>query len=417
MKVLVIGGGGREHTLAWKLAQSPKITQLYSAPGNPGMAAISECVPIGVDAIDELIAFAKQGQIDWTVVGPENPLCDGLVDRFQAEGLKAYGPRQAPAQLEGSKIFSKRFMAEHNIPTAPFDVFQNATDTKNYIEQRGLPQVIKADGLAAGKGVFVCFSQEDVDEALNEIFEKKSFGDAGLEVIVEDCLEGIEASFLVFADGDHALPLAPAQDHKPIFEGNKGPNTGGMGTFCPTTTLSAALQQEVINTVVQPVLDGMKAKGTPFKGILYTGLMLTQDGPLVLEFNVRFGDPEAQVILPRLNTDLIDIFEATEQGTLNQLPLSWDEREALCVIMASGGYPGSYEKGQVISGLDQVGEDVIIFHAGTKQDGGNIVTNGGRVLGVTALAATREDARRQAYTAVEKISWNGAYYRKDIGIN
>jgi len=415
MKVLVIGGGGREHTLAWKLAQSPQITQLYAAPGNPGMARLGECVPLGAEDIEGLLAFAQAEGIDWTIVGPEAPLCAGLVDRCEAAGLKAYGPSQAAARLEGSKIFSKRFMAAHGIPTAAFEVFNNDADTRAYIEERGLPQVIKADGLAAGKGVFVCHNQEDVDHALKEIFEKKSFGDAGLEIIVEDCLEGVEASFLVFSDGTHVLPLEPAQDHKPIFDGNKGPNTGGMGTFCPTETLTPELKSEVIRTVVQPLIEGMQTAGTPFKGILYTGLILTKEGPKVLEFNVRFGDPEAQVILPRLKTDLVDVLAATEQGTLGEVDLEWDPRHALCVVLASQGYPGSYPKGLPIAGLEDVAEDCLVFHAGTKQEGGQIVTNGGRVLGVTALGATRKEAREKAYTAVAKISWDGAYYRKDIG--
>ncbi len=416
MKVLVIGGGGREHTLAWKLSQSPKITQLFAAPGNPGMAQLGECIPIGAEEIEKLLEFAQREGIDWTVVGPEAPLCAGIVDRFRDANLKVFGPEAAAAQLEGSKIFSKRFMAEHGIPTAAFEVFTDANSVRSYIDERGLPQVIKADGLAAGKGVFVCQTEADVMQALDEIFIKKTFGDAGKEVLVEDCLEGVEASFLVFSDGTAVLPLEPAQDHKPIFEGNKGPNTGGMGTFCPTDTLNQDLRTKIINEIVQPVIDGMRAQGSPFKGILYTGLMLTEDGPQVLEFNVRFGDPEAQVILPRLKTDLIDILEATHAGALRETPLQWDARHALCVVMSSEGYPGAYRRGDVIAGLDSINDaDVIVFHAGTKQENGQIVTNGGRVLGVTALGQDRTEARTKAYAAIEKIQWKGCYYRKDIG--
>jgi phosphoribosylamine--glycine ligase len=416
MKALIIGGGGREHTLAWALSQSPKITQLFAAPGNPGMARLGECVHIPVSNIDGLIEFAKQEQIDWTIVGPEAPLCDGLADRFAETGLKVFGPSQGAAQLEGSKVFAKRFMKEHAIPSAAFEVFTDPEKIHAYISSRGLPQVIKADGLAAGKGVFVCHSNEDVTQAIEEIFIKKTFGDAGNEVVVEDCLLGVETSFLAFSDGNAVLPLEPAQDHKPIYDGNKGPNTGGMGTFCPTDTLSPELKEIILKEIVQKTIDGMRNRGTPFRGILYTGLMLTSDGPKVLEFNVRFGDPEAQVMLPRLKTDLIDIFEASESGNLGQVSLEWDPRHALCVVMSSQGYPGSYRKGDVITGLNEINdEDVIVFHAGTKQENDKIITTGGRVLGVTALGKDRTEACEKAYAAVKKISWEGCYYRRDIG--
>lgn len=416
MKVLIVGGGGREHALAWKLSKDPQITQLYAAPGNPGIAKLAECVPISPEATDELLTFAREQQIDWTVVGPEAPLCAGLVDRFREADLKVFGPVTAAARLEGSKIFSKLFMQEHGIPTAPFGAFESADEVRQYITEQGLPQVIKADGLAAGKGVFVCHSIHDVEDAIDKIFVQQTFGDAGKQVLVEACLEGVEASFLVFSDGDTALPLAPAQDHKPVFDDNQGPNTGGMGTFCPTDTLPPNMQSQILETIVQPVLDGMKAQGTPFQGILYTGLILTSEGPQVLEFNVRFGDPEAQVILPRLQTELVDIFEASQSGQLKELQLAWDARHAVCVVMASEGYPGSYRKEDEILGLDQIHDpDVIVFHAGTKQQNGKVVTNGGRVLGVTGLGDNRSQARAKAYAAVDKITWPGVHYRKDIG--
>lgn len=417
MKVLIIGSGGREHTLAWKIAQSPKVSELYAAPGNPGMAKLGECVPIKVGEIDKLLDFAVRERIDWTIVGPEAPLCDGLADRFNEAGVKVFGPSQAAAQLEGSKVFSKRFMKECMIPTADFEVLSDPEKVRAHIFDRGLPKVIKADGLAQGKGVFVCHRPEDVDHAINEIFMKNTFGDAGLQVVVEDCLEGVEASFLVFTDGSTVLPLEPAQDHKPIFEGNKGPNTGGMGAFCPTDTLSDELRAKILKEIVHPTIEGMKERVTPFRGILYVGLMLTGDGPQVLEFNVRFGDPEAQVILPRLKTDLIDIFEAAASGNLDKMTIEWDPRHALCVVLSSEGYPGPYRKGDVIQGLEKISEkDVIIFHAGTKQESGQIVTAGGRVLGITALGKDRAEARNKAYTAIEKISWEGMYFRGDIGV-
>lgn len=416
MKVLIIGGGGREHALAWKLARSPQVTQLYAAPGNPGMAPLLECVPLPSDDIDGLLHFAKKQAVDWTIAGPEAPLCAGIVDIFRDAGMKIFGPTRAAAQLEGSKVFAKRFMAEFGIPTAEFAVCKDAADIRRYLESHPLPQVIKVDGLAAGKGVFVCHQEADVDQALTQIYDEKRFGDAAQQVLVEGCLTGTEASFLVISDGEHALPLAPAQDHKPIFDGNQGPNTGGMGTFCPTDTLTPDLQEHIMAHIVQPTLAGMRQRGHPFRGVLYTGLMLTTNGPQVLEFNVRFGDPETQVILPRLNTDLIDVFRATDDATLSEMALEWDPRHAVCVVMASEGYPGPYRKGDEIEGLTQIDDpDVIIFHAGTKQQNSKLVTAGGRVLGVTALGKDRNTARERAYRAVQQIHWHGVQYRTDIG--
>ncbi len=417
MKVLVIGGGGREHVLAWKLTQSPRVKKLYAAPGNPGIARLGECLPIGAEEIDRLLKVAVQEGIDWTIVGPEAPLCAGIVDRFAAKGLKVFGPTQMAAQLEGSKVFSKEFMVTHQIPTADFQVFTDIRSARNYTQEKGLPLVIKADGLAAGKGVFVCHEETEVAEALDQIFTKKVFGAAGERVLIEDCLEGVETSFLVFSDGDNVLPLEPAKDHKPIFDGNRGPNTGGMGTYSPTPTITPELQDKILSKIVLPTIHGMKLGGAPFRGLLYVGLMLTDRGPFVLEYNVRFGDPEAQVILPRLKTDLIDVLEATEQGTLGSLSLEWDPRSCLCVVLASPGYPGSYPKGLPIAGLETVTDPTVFaFHAGTKQEGNQIVTSGGRVLGITALGEDLKAAHDKAYAAVAKIHFDGAHCRKDIGL-
>jgi phosphoribosylamine---glycine ligase len=415
MKVLLIGSGGREHALAWKLAQSPQISQLYAAPGNPGIAQLGECVPVAADDIDGLLNFAIREQIEWTVVGPEVPLCAGIADKFREAGLKVFGPSKAAAALEGSKVFSKEFMNRHKIPTAPFAVFDSPEAIHDYASEHDEQVAVKVDGLAAGKGVFVCQNSKDLEEALDTIFVKKAFGE-GQKVVVEKKLVGVETSFLVFSDGETALALEAAKDHKAAFDGDKGPNTGGMGTFCPAATLTEADKENVMKNIVMPTLRGMRDEGKPFQGILYVGLMLTKEGQQVLEYNVRFGDPEAQVILPRLKTDLIDIFEAAEEKRLADIQLSWDDRHALCVVLASEGYPGTYEKGVAINGLDNWDDnDVIVFHAGTKQDNGRLVTAGGRVLGVTALAATHQEACSKAYSAVERISWDGMYYRNDIG--
>lgn len=416
MKILLIGGGGREHALAWKLAQSPRIKTIWAAPGNPGIARLAECLPIKVDDLNALVKTTIEKGVDWVIVGPEAPLCYGLADRLQAKGIKVFGPTQAAAELEGSKIFAKRFMQAHGIPTAAFEVFTAAEAARTHLKQRPLPCVIKADGLAAGKGVFVCTTEQEAEDALQKIFVLRSFGTAGNSIVIEDCLTGTEASFLVFSDGEHVLPLAAARDHKTIYENNKGPNTGGMGSYSPTPTITPALQDELLSRIVHPTLTALKNQGTPLQGVLYIGLMLTADGPQVLEYNVRLGDPEAQVILPRLTTDFADILDAAASGHFDQITLTWDPRPALCVVLASAAYPGSYKTGQIIAGLENINDpNVLIFHAGTKQAGENIVTAGGRVLGVTALAKSLESAREKAYDQVRKISWEGMYYRKDIG--
>lgn len=423
MKVLVVGNGGREHALAWKISQSERVTQVYVAPGNAGTAQDVTNVPIPATDHEALIKFAKDESVGLTVVGPEAPLVAGLVDAFEAEGLRAFGPSAAAAELEGSKVFCKNLLYTANIPTAAYQSFRNADDANRYIRDRYAdPQepvhvVVKADGLAAGKGVIVCSTRSEALEAIDRVASQREFGEAGNALIIEERLVGQEASVLAITDGETILTLPAAQDHKPARDGDTGPNTGGMGAYCPTPIVDEALMERIESDVLVPVVHAMKRARRPFKGVLYAGLMLTSAGPKVLEFNVRFGDPECQPLLMRLKTDLVDVLEATVDGRLDELePLEWDERPSICVVMASEGYPGSYEKGRPISGLDQAGqvEDVKVFHAGTKLDNDQVVTDGGRVLGVTALGSSISSAKLQAYTAVKEIRWQGAWCRKDI---
>ncbi len=418
MKILVVGGGGREHALVWKLSQSNKVSQIFCAPGNAGIASLATCVPIDADDIYRLLEFARNEGIDLTVVGPEDPLVAGIVDAFKAADLRIFGPDQAAARIEGSKTFCKNLLKKHGIPTGDFASFDNLDDAIEYVYKKGAPIVIKADGLAAGKGVVVAQSVEEAENAINKIMRRRAFGDAGKEIIIEEFLEGEEASFLVFTDGDIVVPMVTSQDHKPVFDDDKGPNTGGMGAYSPAPVISEGLFRRIMNDIMIPTVKALAAEGCKYRGILYAGLMIKDGIPKVLEFNARFGDPETQPILMRLKSDLLPILEACISGHLAKTIVEWDERPAVCVAMASGGYPGKYEKGKVISGLNLAArlKDVMVFHAGTaKNEDDKIITNGGRVLGVTAVGDNIPKAIEKAYHAVAKISWEGVHYRTDIG--
>lgn len=424
MKVLIVGGGGREHALAWKIGQSPRVEKVYVAPGNAGTALDAENVPISATDIPALIEFAKEKEIGLTVVGPEAPLVEGLVDAMDAEGLKVFGPSKEAAELEGSKVFCKNLLHTANIPSATYRTFRNADDASRYIKDRyteptdPVSVVVKADGLAAGKGVIVCDTRSETLEAIDRIASRREFGEAGNELIIEEKLIGQEASVLAITDGETIVTLPAAQDHKPAHDGDTGPNTGGMGAYCPTPIVDEEMMEKIEADVLVPVVHAMKRARRPFKGILYAGLMLTASGPKVLEFNVRFGDPECQPLLMRLKTDLVDVLEAAVDGRLSELePLEWDERPSLCVVMASEGYPSDYEKGREITGLEAADalDDVKVFHAGTTLNESNqVVNNGGRVLGVTAIGDSINNAKLQAYKAVKEIRWRGAWCRKDI---
>lgn len=414
MKVLVIGSGGREHTIVWKIAQSKKVDKIYCAPGNGGIKELAELVNIKADDVDGLLNFAKENKIDLTVVGPEVSLVKGIVDIFQQEGLKIFGPTKELSMLEGSKVFAKEAMTKFGLPTADFKVFDDPKDAKKYLNEKGAPIVVKADGLAAGKGVIVAKTVEEAETAIEDIMVKKIFGSAGDRLILEDCLEGEEASILVFSDGKNIAPLVSAQDHKRIFDNDEGPNTGGMGAYSPAPVVSGEIFNDIIDKVFRPMITGLAKQGKYYKGVLYGGLMMTKHGPMVLEFNVRFGDPETQAILPRLKSDLVDVAIACTEGSLDKINLEWDERSCLCIVAASKGYPGSYEKHKKISGLEDV-KDGMVFHAGTVSENGNIFTNGGRVLSVAGLGSDIKSAKLKAYEAAGKIKFDGIYYRKDIG--
>lgn len=415
MKVLVVGSGGREHALCWKIAQRPD-TEVYVAPGNIGMVDVATLVNIKVDDIAGLVDFAKAEGIDLTVVGPELPLTLGIVDAFQEAGLACFGPNKAAAKLEGSKAFSKELMKKYGIPTASFDTFTDVDKAKAFVDEIGVPCVVKADGLAAGKGVIICMTHEEADKAIEDMLTDHAFGDASATIVIEEYMVGPEVSVLAFADGKSVLPMVSAQDHKRIFDGDKGPNTGGMGAYSPAPVYTEALSAEVNKTIIEPTIAAMAAEGTPFTGILYTGLMLTEKGPRVLEYNVRFGDPETQPIMVRMKSDIVALFQACVDGKLDEATLEWHDEAAVCVIMASGGYPASSEKGVPIHGLDDIAaEEAIVFHSGTAEKDGEIVTNGGRVLGVTAKDATIKGAIDKAYAAVEKINFDHMQFRRDIG--
>ncbi|MBI5286285.1 MAG: phosphoribosylamine--glycine ligase [Deltaproteobacteria bacterium] len=429
MKLLVIGSGGREHAIVWKMAQSKRVKKIFCAPGNPGIGELAECVNIRADDINGLKAFAVKKGIDLTVVGPELPLTLGIVDGFEEAGLKIFGPSRMAAEIEGSKVFAKNLMQRYGIPTATYHVFDNPDDARVYVEAYPPPMVIKADGLAGGKGVIVCKTREETLSAIELIMREKAFGKAGDRVVIEEFLKGQEASFLALTDGKTVLPLAPAQDHKAVYDGDKGPNTGGMGAYSPAPSITPRLQDRVMKEIMIPTVEAMKAEGRPYKGVLYAGLMITKDGPKVLEFNCRFGDPEAQPILMRMKGNLLGVLMATISGRLSRVNLEWDRRSAVCVVMASRGYPGGYRMGDEIKGLDKVsrmpvpapmlrgkqGKDVVIFHAGTAIKGGRLVTSGGRVLGVTAVGMGIRKAIERVYKAISVISWKGVHYRKDIG--
>ncbi len=416
MNVLLIGSGGREHAIAWKLAQSKDLGKLYIAPGNPGTAKCGKNIHIGVNDTDKLVDFARENNIGLVVVGPEDPLAAGIVDAFEAVGIKAFGPGAGAAKLEADKAFAKQLMRSSAISTAEGRIFERFSDAKAYIASRDEPVVIKAAGLAKGKGVFVCDDPADGILAAEKIMCDKIFGPAGEKLIVEDKLLGEEVSILAFVDGRNIYLMESSQDHKPIGDGDTGPNTGGMGAYSPAPIVTEDLINRITREILVPVVDGMNRNGTPYKGILYAGLMITAAGPRVLEFNVRFGDPETQPILIRLKSDLLEVCLAVCDGRLDKVTLEWDQRPAVCVVMASGGYPGDYQKGKRITGLNEADriEDVVVFHAGTAVKNGDIVTNGGRVLGVTALGQTVADAKARAYRAVDKIKFDGAYCRRDI---
>ena len=416
MRILVVGGGGREHALCWAIAGSPLCDKLYCAPGNAGIAQDAECVAIGAEDVDALVAFAIDNAIDLVVVGPEAPLVLGLVDRLEAEGLKAFGPRANAAMLEGSKGFMKDLCARHNIPTAAYGRFTDAEAAKAYIREQGAPIVVKADGLAAGKGVTVAQSVEEALAAVDEAMTDNAFGEAGAELVVEEFLEGEELSFFVLTDGTNALPLAGAQDHKTVGEGDTGPNTGGMGAYSPAPSLTPELEELVMETIVMPTVRGMATDGAPYVGLLYAGLMLTRDGPKLLEYNVRFGDPECQVLMMRLRSDIVPALIASCDGVLKTFDLRWSDDTAMTVVLAAKGYPGSYEKGTEIRGLNAAeATGAMVFHAGTKADGERVLANGGRVLNVTATGATIAEAQKNVYAAVDTIDWPDGFCRRDIG--
>ena len=416
MRILVVGSGGREHALVWAIGASTLCDELYCAPGNAGIAREATCVPVKADDIDGLIRFAQDKKIDFVVVGPVAPLVAGLVDRLEAAGIKAFGPSAGAAELEGSKGFMKDICRKYHVPTAEYRRFTDAAAAKAYIQERGAPIVVKADGLAAGKGVVVAQSVAEALEAVDDMMVARRFGGAGAELVVEDCLIGEEASFLALVDGETALPLASAQDHKAVGEGDTGPNTGGMGAYSPAPVVTQALIDEVMERVIRPTVRGMAAEGRPFKGILYAGLMVTKKGPLVLEFNVRFGDPECQALLMRLKSDLLPALIASRDGVLKTFDLRWHDEPSVCVVMAAKGYPGDYKTGTEIKGLDKADAvpSVKVFHAGTVEKDGKILAQGGRVLGVTARGATVAEAQKRAYAAVDVIDWPEGFCRRDI---
>lgn len=416
MKILVVGGGGREHTILWKLAQSPRKPKLYCAPGNGGISKIAQCVNIGATEIEKMVEFAKKEAMDLVVVAPDDPLALGMVDALEAAGIRAFGPNRAAAVIEASKAFSKELMKKYGIPTADYATFSDAEEALRYVQTAEIPLVVKASGLALGKGVLICKTRQQAEDAVRQIMVDKAFGAAGETVVIEEFLEGPEISVLTFTDSHTILPMASAQDHKRARDNDEGLNTGGMGTFSPSKQYTPKVQEQVEREIIFPTLDALNAEGRPFKGVIFFGLMLTQKGPKLLEYNARFGDPEAQSVLFRMKNDLLEIFEAVIDERLQEIQLEFEEGAAVCVVMASGGYPEHYEKGKEITGLEDVSPEVMVFHAGTKLENGKLYTSGGRVLGVVAKGEDIQAARKIAYENVEKIHFEGAQYRKDIGI-
>ncbi len=418
MKVLVVGSGGREHAIIWKLKQSPKADKIYCAPGNAGIAQDAQCVPIGAMEIDKLVQFAKDEKIDFTIIGMDDPLVAGVVDAFEAEGLRVFGPRKNAAIIEGSKAFSKDLMKKYGIPTAKYETFDNYDEAKKYVLSQSVPIVVKADGLALGKGVLICNTHDEAVAALDEIMVDKKFGASGSKVVIEEFLTGPEVSVLSFCDGKTVVPMVSAQDHKRAYDNDEGLNTGGMGTFSPSRIYTKEINDDCMEKIFKPTVAAMAKEGRPFVGVLYFGLMLTKDGMKVIEYNARFGDPETQVILPRLKSDLLEIMEACVDTTLDKMDIQWYDNAAVCVVEASGGYPVKYDKGYEITGLDKVKDrdDIIVFHAGTAEKDGKFVTNGGRVLGITGIGKDIDEARTKAYEGVDLINFEKKHFRHDIGI-
>jgi phosphoribosylamine--glycine ligase len=412
-----VGGGGREHALVWKIAQSPKVTKIYCAPGNAGISEQATIVPIKANDLKGLLEFALKEKIDLTLVGPEDPLTQGIVDLFESKALLIFGANKKAAEIEGSKAYAKEMMKKYHIPTGVYEIFDNRNEAVEYIRKQGAPIVVKADGLAAGKGVIVCKTTEEAIRSVDKIMVEKIFGEAGNRVVIEEYLIGEEASYIAFTDGKAILPMASSQDHKPVFDGDRGPNTGGMGAYSPAPVVTDEVNEKIIEKVLRPIIYGMGEEGRPYKGVLYAGLMIHEGHPKVLEFNARFGDPETQPVLMRMKEDIVPILEACMKGTLSQHRIEWDKRASVCVVMASKGYPGDYEKGKVIKGLKEVSrmEGAFVFHAGTALKEDQMITNGGRVLGVTGLGEDIPRAIEKAYQAVKKISWDGVHYRTDIG--
>lgn len=414
MKILVVGGGGREHAICWKLSKEANVDKIYCAPGNAGISNVAQCIDIQDSDIENLLNFAKENQIDLTIVGPEIPLVAGIVDKFEKEGLKIFGPNKKCAQLEGSKSFSKDFMIRHNLPTAKYKEYTDLDEAISEIDSFGYPVVIKADGLAAGKGVVIPENREDAITTLKEMMSDKKFGNAGDKIVVEEFLTGIETSILAFVDNDTIVPMVSSKDHKKVFEGETGLNTGGMGTFSPSEIYTEKLAKEVQEKILDKTLEGFKKDNLNYKGILFVGLMITEDGPKILEYNVRFGDPETQSVLFRLDTDLNKIISEILNNNLKNIEINYSKEEAICVMLTSGGYPENYEKGKVISGLENLDSDIVVFHSGTKFDNENIVTNGGRVIGITAKGKTVKEAGEKVYENIKKINFEKMHYRKDI---
>ena len=416
MKVLVVGSGGREHAICWKLAQSPKISKLYCAPGNGGIADVAECVDIKATDVDAMVTWAWENKMDFVVVAPDDPLALGMVDALEAHGIPAFGPRANAAIIEASKVFSKNLMEKYNIPTAKYQTFTEMEPALAYVREQGAPIVVKADGLALGKGVIVAQRVEEAEDAVRSMMGDKKFGEAGTRLVIEECMTGPEATVLAFCDGEHLVCMKSSQDHKRAYDGNQGPNTGGMGAISPSPYYTDEIAQRCMDEIFLPTVAALKAEGRPFQGVIYFGLMLTPNGPKVVEYNARFGDPECQVVLSLLETDLLEIMMACRNGTLDQVDVKWSDGAACVLVLASGGYPNAYQKGYPISGIDKANETAVVFHAGTKKgDNGEILTNGGRVLGVTATGANLEAAIQGAYAAGAHISWTDMHFRRDIG--